>query len=406
MEKPKAKKELPEEVRKKHWDVYNEKLRQQNSANPSPGEPSRVELKKRAAGLPSAPRSNRTTFEDPPSWRVLQDLLFYWLTLPPEVGEERIKRLLRHHADDPMATGVISGLVEHFKELLSTGTVQRSLVDSWNRKIAEDKRMETTTQLSKRIGNPVFQGSKGKPGQSSWSQHREEIVRRLLERYPYIKEDKDGLEAEEESKPTPGASGKPKKKKDTDLWKAFVEENKVILQSPMDPGEGLTASKPDPAGEDGLGIISYYIQGLPADQRDALNELKSDIEEVLLNDLLGEKYRSTYKTVSADTPLNTEEDDASTIADTLPDEYDDSNPEEEARSVEMSEKFELIAKGAKLSKQEAESLWLKSEGYDPREIAPMLNTNARTVSVALSHAITKLIKKYGEKALKDMLEGD
>lgn len=128
---------------------------------------------------------------------------------------------------------------------------------------------------------------------------------------------------------------------------------------------------------------------------------------MLLDDLLGEKYRSEYETVSTDTPLNTEDDEGGTIADTIPDEYDDSDPEQEAtRSIEMNEKFESIAKGARLSKQEAEALWLKSEGYDPREIAPMLNSNARTVSTALSHAIKKIIDKYGEKGLRDMLKGD
>ena len=335
------------------------------------GKLSRTELKKRGSVL-RTPQAKGAPQEDDPSWYVLEGLLFYWLTLGPEIAEKRIERLVRHLGGDQGMIGAVFGLVEHYAELMRPGSVLPDLIDSWDKKKTESERMKATRRLAQKIGNPVYE--------ERWLQYEKDILHRLMERH-----ERDGK---------------------ISLKKALEDENSTILQSPTERTTEDDLYEKAFAEDDRIPSWIDYVQELPVTQRETLIRLKRDIERVLLNDLLGSKYRSEYKTVSIDSPLDREEKDGETLVDTIPGEEEDSDPEEAAFTGEISEKINKLMKQARLSKMEGQIFQLIYEGRTPKDIATILKTTENSVRVSLSNARAKIIGKFGERALRSMMEND
>ena len=63
-------------------------------------------------------------------------------------------------------------------------------------------------------------------------------------------------------------------------------------------------------------------------------------------------------------------------------------------------------KQARLSKMEGQIFQLIYEGRTPKDIATILKTTENSVRVSLSNARAKIIGKFGERALRSMMEND
>ncbi len=307
------------------------------------------------------------------SLETLQDLIFYWLILGPDVAEERIARSMRHAGGDPVTVGAIITFAEHYAELLRPGTIHRDLVESWDKRNSEEERLITATKLSVKIGNPVYRGKKPKAGEknnkkgSRWGQYGEAIIGKLAERH-----ERNGYFS---------------------LDKAFEQEVTAIIQSPADKSIGLLGS------DKFVSELQYYIQELPVEYGEALKELRKNIEEILFNDLFGSEWRSKYKPVSLSDPMksnNEEERDSGTIEDVV----EDKKLIEDAEQQEGHDTLNnLIIKAnssskTKLTPSEEKVFRAVYDGLTPESIAEDTGINVAAIYVHLCNARKKIKKVY------------